>query len=704
MKIKLFTGHLPVIHQSETGECGIACLAMISSYHGQKTDLLTMRRKFANDGKGASLSMLMRAATQLGLIPRAVRLDLKELPRLQLPAMLHWDFNHFVVLKAVRGKHAIIHNPALGRRRYTLAELDHHFTGVALELTPHPDLEQHDQCARLRIFDLIVPSRSLTVSLLQLLLLATLAQALALSSPLYLQLIVDEVLVKQDRALLFILICGFSGLFFISLITQTLRSTLSLYLANRLSFSIGSGLFHHLLHLPLDYFEHRHMGDIVSRFGSIKPIQTYLTNSAVILVIDALMVLGSGTLLFVYSPILALIVLAGLAVYLLVRLAVFSPIRSATQETITKDARLDSTFMETIRSIQTIKRHGVVFTKESDWQNQFIDAINSKIKLGNLNTGFESISSLVSSITNLMVIYAGAKMVMDSSISLGMLYALLAYRGHFTSATSSLIDEFINYRMIGLHLERIADIQLTRKERESWSTFHIPVEGAISLKNVSFKYGETDTPIFNNLDLDIKPGEMLAIHGPSGCGKTTLLKLMQGLVQPSEGQVFIDAQPMEGIGGISLRQYTSSLMQEDSLMSGSIKSNICLDDPHTDNDQVLKAAQCAGIHGDIIQLPLGYDTQIGEMGALISAGQVQRLLLARALYRDSRVLFLDEGTAHLDRKTERQVMNNIKNLGITTIFVTHRKSLLSMADSILIMNPENCRLVSGSATLPEEQQ
>lgn len=690
---EIFAGRLPLILQSESGECGLACLAMISSYHGQRVDLLAMRRRFGSSGKGANLSMLMSISSQIDLIPRSVRLELQELSGLQLPAILHWDFNHFVVLKAVRFNRATIHNPALGSQRYTMEELSLHFTGVALELLPASDFKKADIRSSMGLFDLISPSRGLTFSLVQLTILSVLTQALSLSSPLYLQLIVDEVLVKQDHGFLFILGCGFAGLFLISVITQTLRTLVSLYLTNRLSFAIGSELFHHLLRLPLSFFEHRHMGDIVSRFRSFGPVQHYLTNSIITLVIDILMMIGSGALLFLYSPTITFILMTGLGIYLLIRLVALNPIKTATHEIITRDAKLDSGFMETIRSIQSLKRLGALWIRKDDWQNQFADSINSKIRLGNLNTGFATFNSLVTGMTHIVVIYIGAQMVIDSTLTLGMLYALLAYRAHFTAAASSLIDEFINYRMMGLHLERIADICLSQPETDTETHFLIPLEGNLSLRNVTFRYSERDPMIVDSLNLDIHQGETLGIFGPSGCGKSTVLRLMQGLVCPSSGAIFVDSQPIEGLGRATLRHYSSSLMQEDSLLSGSVKSNICLDDPGMDESRIVLAGKLAEIHEDIIRLPMGYESSIGEMGTFLSAGQIQRILLARALYKNPRILFLDEGTTHLDQAIELKVMENIKKAGITLIFVTHRQPLLTLADRILLFKDSEFRLV-----------
>jgi len=689
---------LPMILQSESSECGLACLAMVSGYHGFNTSLQEMRSKYGVSLKGLTLRGLIDIAAAIKFSSRALRIELSELGKVQLPAILHWDFNHFVTLKKVTRKYIEVHNPALGVRKYALHEAGTHFTGIALELSPTADFTPGEKAPRLRLSEIWGDLSGLNRLFIQILLLSIVIQVVSLASPFYMQLVVDEVLIKQDRDLLNVLGLGFFGLTMIAVFTTILRSYGQLYLVNQINFALGSSLFHHLIRLPLDYFHKRHMGDVVSRFGSIRNIQEFITDSALIVLLDGIMAVTTLIMIFVYSPLLSSIILTSLALYALLRVAMFTPLRNRTHESIAKAASQDSNFMESVRAIKSIKAFGRESDREGIWNNKLADTINSEIRIGKLTIGYEFVDGFLTGSCQVLVVFVGATQVIEGILSIGMLYAFMSYQRHFSSAMTSLIDQLTKIMMIKLHLERLADIALTPKESglDTLSSFSVPFDGAIALKDTAYRYSPSDQLIVADLNISINPGESVAIFGPSGSGKSTIINMLAGLMQPTQGSLCIDHQPLEDFGVRAYRANIGAVLQSDSLLSGSFRENISFSDTNCDEQAIERAARLAQIHDEILAMPMGYDSLIGDMGTALSLGQQQRILIARALYHQPRLIFMDEGTAHIDAATENRIMENIHELGISCVFISHNKSLLKFADKILHLASGKVRVLHSS--------
>mgnify|MGYP001578680115 CR=1 FL=1 len=677
---------LPVIMQSERAECGLACITMLAGFHGQQQDLSALRNRFPPTQHGATLAELMHLTNAMNMSARAIRCDVNELAACETPLILHWDFNHYVVLKKATKHKIVIHDPAVGLREYPLSEAIRHFTGIALEVKPNDNFSVGTFTNKHGIFSFFSNMSGLWPSVGQILLLSAVLQLIALTMPFYMQLVVDEVLVKHDHELLTILAIGFFSITLISVITQAIRGWCHIYLSNQLSLILGTKIFHHLLSLPVEYFYKRHMGDIVSRFGAFRPVQDFLTSSAVTVVLDGLMALTTLTMMLIYSPMLTAIVVLFLVLVLVSQLAFYRPIKHQSHEHISADARLNSSFMESIRSISAIKRANAESARESEWQSNFVESINITVRLGKLALNRDLIESTLSGTANVLVIFVGAGAVLTGDLSIGMLYAFMAYRRHLTAAITSLVRELVNYLMLSLHLERLSDIRNTPSEFPE-IRLPLPIDGAIKVTDIGYRFGENQPWIIKNLSFELGAGEMMGITGPSGCGKSTLLGIIQSLIERQEGEIEIDGMPLSIVGAQSLRWHSSSVLQEDVLFSGTIKSNISFDASFVDMERIKAVSEIAAIDQDIAKLPLGYDSQIGEMGTVLSAGQQQRVLIARALYQQPKILLLDEGTAHLDKHTETVVMQNIKALGISCIFVSHNHKLMSLADTILMMEP-----------------
>ncbi|OEY70872.1 ABC transporter ATP-binding protein [Rheinheimera salexigens] len=672
-----------MIFQSEAAECGLACIAMLANHHGHQLDLTTLRNRYSVSLKGANLQQLMQLGNQLGLTPRALKLDLDDLNKLRTPCILHWDMNHFVVLKKVHRDGITILDPAMGERRLSLAEVDKAFTGVALELTPSTEFKKVDERVQLGLSAFWSSMKGVVSALVKLFALSLLLQIFGLAAPYYTQLVVDEVLVSQDKPLLIVLALGFGLIMLIQVVVSALRSWISLHLSTMMSMQMVTNLFRHLLHLPISFFGKRHMGDITSRFGSLSAIQTLLTSSLVEGLLDGILVIMVFAMMYLYNPQLSLVVVIVVFFYALIRWAFYRPMRQLTEENIVAGAKESSVFMETIRGMQSIKLFGQQAQRLNIWQNRQTATINTGYRLAKWGISASIINQVLFSFENILIIYLAAHAVMEGSMTVGMLFAFMAYKGQFTSRMSALIGLVVQIKMAKLHLDRLADIALTEKEDEGAAVDGRDISGQLSLSNISFRYASNDPLLVKGLALDVNAGENIAIIGPSGCGKTSLMKIMLGLLPAESGKVEVDGVDIRHLGLRHYRSQIAAVMQDDQLMSGTLAENISFFDSQMNMQQVTECAQLAGIHQDIAVMQMGYNSLVGDMGSSLSGGQKQRLLLARALYRKPKILFMDEATSHLDLALEHYVNQAIKQLNMTRIIIAHRPETIINAQRIM---------------------
>jgi ATP-binding cassette subfamily B protein RaxB len=677
--------NVPLILQAEVSECGLACIAMISSYHGHKINIQPLRKKFNLDINGLTLKRMMEISSELGLCGRAIKCPLEEIGNLTTPCVLHWDMQHFVVLTKVTSKFIYINDPAIGKRRISIDDFSDSFTGIALELIPTSSFSKENSKITMRLGQLWSKFSGFKRSLATLFSLSLILQCIALLSPYYMQWVIDHVLITHDKPLLIALAAGFFILIMIRVIISSFRSWLVLKLSSLLSLQMGSNLFHHLLRLPISFFEKRHIGDIVSKFGSFTVIRQMLTTGLVEALIDGVMALVVVFVIYTYSPMLTLIIASSIIMSFIIQLLFFYPLRRITQESIIFEAKEDTIFLESIGSIQAIKLFSQQVNRQNSWLNSYADVINANIRIGKLGIAEDSISSTLSGLEYIMVIYFGALLVIDGELTVGMLLAFIAYKDQFSSSIHSFINKYFSYKMLGLHLERLSDIALEKKEDTHGvlSNKQLNVKGAIRLEKISYRYSEQSDWIIKDFNLEINPGESVAITGPSGCGKTTLLKIILGLIKPTSGKVFIDNISIDDIGLDSYRRVLGTVMQNDTLFSGTIIENITMFEPQYDEDRLSESSRLACILDDINKLPMGFYSLVTHTGNNFSGGQFQRLLLARALYKKPKVLCLDESTSHLDTVNERLINENMKSLSMTRIIIAHRKETISSADRVI---------------------
>jgi ATP-binding cassette, subfamily B, bacterial CvaB/MchF/RaxB len=703
---------VPLILQSEAAECGLACLAMIASAHGHETDLLTLRRRFELSSRGATLARLMEIAEQLGFANRAVRLELDELPQLQVPCILHWDLNHFVVLVKADAQRITIHDPALGERTLTMKEVSPHFTGVALELSPSAAFQRKADKTPFDLRVLFTGQRGLWRAFGQMALLSLVLEIFAILMPMLSQWIIDDVVVTRDAPLLAVLALATFLLAAMSLGTKLLRTWVVLGASLSWRVSSSANVFRYMLKLPLSYFDKRHTGDVLSRFGSVHEIQDTITNHLVEAVLDGVVSLVTLGLMFMYSPTLALIVLAVAVIQAIVRFAVFKPYRQAAEETIVREATAQTFLLETLRGVAAIKFFAKPNWRVGGWMNQQVALVNATVRQQRVSMFYQGVNGVVGAVEQALVLYLAASMILEGQFSIGMMVAFIAYKGQFLQRTGELLERVISLRLLKLQGERLADIVLSEPESASSAQAAAGLRGdgpmTLELRNITFRYAAGEEPVLDDVSLTLRTGQAVAVVGPSGCGKSTLLKVLSGQVQPESGEVLLNGVPMARLGSEAFRSVLGTVFQDDQLFSCSIHDNIAMNDTEATPEKVMEAARLACVHEDIARMPMAYQTLVGGMGATLSGGQKQRVLLARALYKKPRFLLLDEYTSHLDFDTEHHVQQSINALGCGRFIITHRQHSLSPGDEVYmlwggkLMKPAEFeqRLAASTAAVP----
>ncbi|WP_435928698.1 peptidase domain-containing ABC transporter [Dryocola sp. BD613] len=691
---------LPVIQQTQAAECGLTCVGMIANFYGYKIDMITLRRRFSTSLKGATLADIMQVSQQLGMSSRALRLEIEELHKLNLPCVLHWDMNHFVVLKEVTKKKIIIHDPSRGRREIALDEVSKSFTGIAMELIPNTEFVKKEEKETLSMLKLIGNVSGIRSAFIQIMILSVGLEVFGLLTPFYSQWVMDQVLVSADYDLLTLLGCAFITVVVLQNILSAIRSWVMTWFSSMLSVQWSANVCSHLLGLPMAWFEERHVGDIISRYGSITAIQNTLTSRFISSILDGVMAIVTLFVLFAYNVRLTCVVLGMLLIYILIRWVSFRPFRQANEEQLIASARAQSQLLESIRGVQAVKLNNKQELRVSTYANELVEATNKGIHIQRLSISFSTLQGLISGVGRIVLVWMAALQVLEGNFTAGMLIAFTSFADQFIGRATGLINAIIEFWMLRLHGERLADIVLTDKESDMVNTVTLPVGDAalpIEVKNITFRYATTEPCVFQRCSLTIQAGESVAIIGPSGQGKSTLAKLLLGLLKPEEGSIEINGRDIRKLGMTWYRQHVGSVMQDDILFAGSIMDNISFFDAQFTHERVERAARLAQIHDDIMTMPMGYNSLVGDMGSSLSGGQIQRVLLARALYRQPKILILDEATSHLDIAREKGINDAIKQMDITRIIIAHRPETIRSADRIILLNQGGVTEISHDA-------
>ncbi|MFK4206307.1 peptidase domain-containing ABC transporter [Acinetobacter junii] len=675
--------------QTSTSECGIACVGYIAAYYGYNLDMRELRALYPISTRGTTLNDLVILAQLVDLNTRPVKLGVKSLSKIGLPCILHWDFNHFVVLLKVTKKNIIIHDPAKGKKVIDIDEVGKHFTGIALEFSPSLKFKKQPAKPIIKWYELIGKIYGFKRSLFQLFILAAGIQITLLVTPLFMQWTLDTAIVSKDTDLLYVLILGLFLTVTIKSILEFTRGWFGIILSNYLGVQWGGKVMQHLLNLPTEWYELRHSGDIVSRFQSVQIIQQTLTGKLVEILLDGILVSITLIVMLLYSIKLTIIVVLAILIYSLIRILPHGYYHKVNEEAIVHEAKANSHFLESIRASQTIKLARLEAQRSIRWINIIVDAINKRVVSQKLGLSFSVGYSFVFGIESLAILGVGATMVINNSLTIGMLVAFIAYKDTFSNRAQSFIDNIMSTKLLNLHAERLADIVLSETESINYSNnlnFHLIEPPTIFFDNVTFRYAENGPIILKNLNLKINSGEHVAIVGQTGCGKTTFAKLLLGLIKPTSGCIYINDLPLEKIGLVNWREYVSAVMQDDQLFSGSIFDNISTFDENRNDEFVIHSAKLAAIHEDVMAMPMGYQTLNGDMGSSLSGGQKQRVLLARAIYKNPKLIVLDEATSHLDIVKEKEVNDSINQLRMTRVTIAHRPETIAMADRVIQLN------------------
>lgn len=708
---------VPLVMQAEASECGIACLAMIANFHGNPIDLREFRQAMPASSEGAKLSELITYAQHLGLSSRAVKADLKDISNLITPCILHWEFSHYVVLTRANKRTITILDPALGKRTLSTNEFSQGFTGICLELTQNKSLKTRRSSPKFSLAKLITPIKGIKRQLSLIFAVSLLIQVFSLISPLYMQTVIDKVLIDSNDNIVLILALGFGLVLLLDTMCSFLRESIVLRFSNELNLHLSKSVLSHMLRLPTDYFQRRHMGDILSRFSSLQAIRDVISQSVVSAIVDGLLAITTLIVMFAYSVKLALVTIVFAFIYSILRWWLFYPVKRLNHEILHSSAKQQSFLMQSLRAIRTIKLSNSEAKTESKWLNYFVDNANQRIKLGQWNIGFSTCNKALFGLENILIVYFAAHLVMDNSFTVGMLIAFVSFKNQFLSAHAAFLEKWIEYKVLDVHLHRLDDVinhpteasafnhsqgttndidhnaeerlasnPLAKAQNNRVSSFYDTNEKDISIeiKNLSFKYHPHQQFVFSDVNLRINTESFIAIVGASGCGKSSFLNCLLGLTAPHTGQVLFNEQLLTPQTRNMFN--IAAVLQSDSLLTGSVLDNICNFAEHIDVEKALEAAQLACIHNDIMAMTMQYQTLIGDMGDSLSGGQKQRILLARAFYQKPQLLILDEATSHLDLETEKQVCNHLQHLNSAIVMVAHRPQTISTANQIFSLS------------------
>lgn len=672
--------------QDEVAECGLACLATIASHYGMEVALSQLREHFAVGVKGTTLGQLMRYAGELGFAARPVKLELEHVPRLQLPCIIHWNFTHFVVLKSVLpGRRAafVISDPAQGEQRISLDDMRQYFTGIALEVRPNAAFVRGDFRPVVTLKRLLGPVAGLKKAVVQALGLAACLELLAIGMPMFNQLVLDHAVAERDQDFLGALAIGFALILATQNFIALARGWFLMQWQMTISLQWTTRLFAHLMHIPPAYFQRRQPGDISTNFGSLGAIQRTLSRIMVEGLLDGLMAFAAMALMLFYSARLFCIVLVAMTAYAVLRIALYGPMRDAMAKGLTLHGKETNFFMESLRAIPALQLFGKTHDRIALWQSIGVELQNQDIRKEKLHVAFKIGQNAILGAQGLALFYIGGSQIIEGSLSVGMLVAFTSYAMTFATRVTSLFDLCSDAKMIGVHTTRLNDILQAAPTEPSSGPRSVPVVQRIAFRNIAFRYADSQPWILKDVSLDITAGESIAIVGPSGCGKSTLGKIILGLERPTSGEIFLDDVPLATFGFANFRGIMAAVLQEDVLLAGTVSQNIAFFDFDVCPAKVRSSATLACLDQDIEKMPMGYDTLVGDAGALVSGGQKQRILIARALYMAPQILVLDEASSHLDASLERNINEHLLALNVTKIVVAHRAETIAACDRIL---------------------
>jgi subfamily B ATP-binding cassette protein HlyB/CyaB len=679
------------VEQAEEMDCGAACLAMICKHYGVSMTLGKLRELANVTTQGATLDSLARTGESLGFTTRGVKCSFDALRDFELPLIAHWQGYHYVVVYGVSKDQVWVADPATGFKKLSVEEFERGWSGTCLVFTPGQDVAQTaaSRSPWVRFARYLVPHKKILAHLFM----ATFViQMLGIVPPMIIQNILDGVIVHQNVNLLHLLIVGLIISHLFTQLMATIRAALANFMVRKLDFTMMSQFFRHTLSLPYSFFAKRKTGDIFARFQENQTIRAFLTESSVTTLLNLLMIFIYFTVMFLYNVKLTLLLIVFVVPILVLTVLVTPRVKRYAREVFGASTDAKAFLMEALGGVETVKGMGIERPVRLKWEKKYAKALEVQYRAQSFSIFVGFAGQLFNAATTVAILWAGANLVLARELTIGQLIAFNALMGSVLGPLMGLVGLWSLLNDAAVAMERLGDvldIEPEQKPEDLASRVAIPdLQGDIRLDGVYFRYGGDETShVLQNISLEIKPGELVAIVGRSGSGKTTLAKLLVGFYAPSEGKLMVDGYDMSVVDKEYYRRQVGYVMQSNLLFSGTIAENIASGDESPDRRRIEEVAKRADAHAFISKMPLGYEQVVGERGMGLSGGQIQRLCIARALYHDPRLLVFDEATSALDSQSESNIIANMHDIleGRTAVIIAHRLSTIMRADKIVVL-------------------